>query len=915
MKHALVIFLSTLFLLCMVSPFLADDQEFFSYYVKPEIWIILDSSGSMAWDFGGPTRMEAAKDALYEVVNDPEITVRWGFATFYQYWSHNSWRGGTMTYAYRAFLQREPMADGDSTQRANISRWIDHNWGYYEVNPNGGTPIPGVLRGVRYRYQDDIHGDTTGARWCRKFYVLLLTDGEPTYGIQPSTYNRGKNARWDGNGSNVTQTWKNECYWEADSLRHTYIPYGSYPNHEQEIDIKTYVIGVGYASNTLDSIALMGGTEEYYPAGNPEELREALQEIIFDIISEATSYSGAEVTSIQEEFITQQYDAKMYICSFVPSMGSIWDGHLYAVKLQAGTYPIDSLPDSLIYWDAGDTLDAYPAANRTIYTEKNGSLLSFNAGNIDTADLNVSSSATRDSIIHIVYSGSMDSTNGYLGDIFHSTPLRIRGPNYWYEDDEFYLFRQDMNNTRDPMIYAGANDGMIHCFKDSTGEELWAFIPNPQLPYLQNLLIKHEYYQDAHIMAADIWFPDAPDDSIKQKTEWHTVMMFGGRQGGYSYSALEVTDPYSPAFMYNLNDTMVNLGETWSDPVMFKVHRNSFHRSCDRFFGFIGGGYWSDSLYDIYNPDTSPPYGNGIYAFDVYNMCEHRLNPTLGTDYWQIDPAPTYADSMGYPMPSQCAVIDTNLDSYADILYVGDVGGQLWKTNINGTDSADIVINNWEADIYFRAPKPSSPAEDSLWQPIFFPATNTWDGRRWWIFFGTGDRANVIKDSTVNRFYALIDSAWTTPITEGDLKRVSTLGPLTESEIVGPPHYKGWYIVFTDFNYTDTIGDRYGEKVASYATILLDTLVFTTFQPHELIDPCASSSGIARLYRIHYKMGSYAGTAPSQIIGTGLPQAPRFVFGMSGEGLMIINLPGEVQVWAGASLGIRRRILWWNEIQ
>jgi outer membrane protein assembly factor BamB len=31
--------------------------------------------------------------------------------------------------------------------------------------------------------------------------------------------------------------------------------------------------------------------------------------------------------------------------------------------------------------------------------------------------------------------------------------------------------------SRPLLIYAGANDGMLHAFDDSSGEELWAFIP------------------------------------------------------------------------------------------------------------------------------------------------------------------------------------------------------------------------------------------------------------------------------------------------------------------------------------------------------------------------------------------------------------------------------------------------------
>ncbi|TET76083.1 MAG: hypothetical protein E3J41_10265 [Candidatus Cloacimonadota bacterium] len=148
------------------------------------------------------------------------------------------------------------------------------------------------------------------------------------------------------------------------------------------------------------------------------------------------------------------------------------------------------------------------------------------------------------------------------------------------------------------------------------------------------------------------------------------------------------------------------------------------------------------------------------------------------------------------------------------------------------------------------------------------------------------------------------------------MKRVSNDTPLTEAEILAGT-YKGWYIVFTDYNNTDQWSGswllRYGEKVTSYPTVLMDTLIFTTFQPFDIQDPCVSASGIARLYKMYYKTGSYAIAGPSEIIGTGLPQAPRYSFDISGEGLQIITLPGEVFVQATQSLGIRRKLLWWHE--
>jgi hypothetical protein len=229
-------------------------------------------------------------------------------------------------------------------------------------------------------------------------------------------------------------------------------------------------------------------------------------------------------------------------------------------------------------------------------------------------------------------------------------------------------------------------------------------------------------------------------------------------------------------------------------------------------------------------------------------------------------------------------------------------------------DSTELIIDDWEAEIIFKAPRPVKLAEEDFWQPIFFPSTAAWDGRRWWIFFGTGDRANASKEGTINRYYAIVDSSYAEPLTEDTLKNIPNEGPLTELDLVSNK-YRGWYFLFTDFDNTDSIGKRLGEKVTSFATVLMDTLIFTTFQPYDKNDACVNANGIARLYKVHYKMGSYNGTAPSRIVGSGLPQAPRYSFTISGEGMQIINLPGEVIVLPAPNLGIRRRLLWWHEIQ
>ena len=43
-------------------------------------------------------------------------------------------------------------------------------------------------------------------------------------------------------------------------------------------------------------------------------------------------------------------------------------------------------------------------------------------------------------------------------------------------------------STRREMVYVGANDGMLHAFNSTTGEEEWAFIPPPMLQSLKSVI-------------------------------------------------------------------------------------------------------------------------------------------------------------------------------------------------------------------------------------------------------------------------------------------------------------------------------------------------------------------------------------------------------------------------------------------
>ena len=72
---------------------------------------------------------------------------------------------------------------------------------------------------------------------------------------------------------------------------------------------------------------------------------------------------------------------------------------------------------------------------------------------------------------------------GLLGDIVDSQPVYVGKPNapYLEANDPGYTinFKNDAAFAGRPVrVYVGANDGMLHAFDDSNGNEAWAFIPS-----------------------------------------------------------------------------------------------------------------------------------------------------------------------------------------------------------------------------------------------------------------------------------------------------------------------------------------------------------------------------------------------------------------------------------------------------
>ncbi|WP_426414839.1 pilus assembly protein [Aestuariirhabdus sp. LZHN29] len=328
--------------------------------------------------------------------------------------------------------------------------------------------------------------------------------------------------------------------------------------------------------------------------------------------------------------------------------------------------------------------------------------------------------------------------NGPLGDVVHSSPQYVKVPNIPYPNaigsaSKPYSSFRTANLNRQAVVYAGANDGMMHAFNADTGAEMLAFVPNEAFSKLSKLARQdytHEYIVDGTPTIVDMYFASA--------SNWKSVLAAGMGGGGRSIFALDVTDPtaFSEAnaaslFLWEYTDN--DLGYTYSQPQLVKLNN----------------GKWAAI------------FGNGYSATGTNNAKLFIVDVETGTLIKKIDTTVgSSAEPNGLSTPN---VVDDNGDFIADYVYAGDLQGNLWKFDLTGSNVA-----NWDVAIKVGgAPKPLYRAVNinNQKRPIMAqPVVNSHPlGRQfgYMVYFGTGkfieksDATNATQP--IEGFYAITD--------------------------------------------------------------------------------------------------------------------------------------------------------------
>ncbi len=469
-----------------------------------------------------------------------------------------------------------------------------------------------------------------------------------------------------------------------------------------------------------------------------------------------------------------------------------------------------------------------------------------------------------------------------LGDIVNSEALYVKKALYNYADTGYAAFKTS-TETRRAMVYVGANDGMLHAFDATTGEEVWAYIPTMVIPKLYRLADKnygndHQFYVDGSPVSGDV-----PIGGV-----WKTIIVGGLGAGGRGYYAMDVSNPASPVALWEFQDN--NLGYTLGKPEITKLK----------------DGTWVVIFASGYN-NVSP--GDGRGRLYVLNAATGALIRTIDTGVGDTTTPSGMAQIRAW-------VDRTEINNTSLRVYGGDNLGNVWRFDINN----DIGAGGYDAQLLATLRGPSGNA-----QPVTArPELGLVNGNAV-VYVGTGRYLGVtdLTDNSRQSLYAIKDTLGSTslgnPRTNNFIQQSLTNSTCPADATVCDPSQtvrlgssnavdfatnNGWYI--------DLPATR--ERANTDPQLALGTLVYTT----NIIDPDACSVGGTSFinffdYRTGGPVTSSTGVT-SVLLGNAIATRPTIVRLPSGKVISLTRLSDARTVVSripvGTVPGTTRRISW-----
>jgi type IV pilus assembly protein PilY1 len=561
-----------------------------------------DTSLSETATYGGGagTRLSAAKKVIKKIVSNTDLTSGANF--------------GLMEWGTRHNIRVKISDTGAKEIYSNVDG----------VYASGGTDLQTAMNNARNYFTSGQVPDWNLT--CSLNFLIVISDGY-----------------WSGHSSVIST---------ANQIRVAY-------------NMKTFAVGfaLGGANSNYSTLATAGGTVKPLYAANETELLAKLTDAIKQAISGRLTFTTPAVMSdvSRNNFVYQS--------TFEYAKNMQWKGSLKKYKLNTnGSF-------GAVQWDAADKLNAKSASSRNIWTpEISTGINNFTTSNRDSLKSRMfPSQAPTDTEVENLINfirgvdtydqdgdGNKTESIHKLADIYHSDLIIVGKPEALATDDgsinsqkkdSYYRSQNNYNNfkngatcggpciNRKEIVYAGANNGILHAFDASNGEELWGYIPPNVVGNLEKIPSSKAnstnaiYGIDGSPVVKDIYFDDTPNDGT-DNPRWRTILLGGLGAGGNGLYSIDITNPNSPTHLFAISNDESNkaiqhwgsnrfkndfgyaggsidpkydyrkLGEAWSTPRIIRIKVDGK----DKWVAVFGGGY---------NGAVNPNVGSAVFVMDL----------------------------------------------------------------------------------------------------------------------------------------------------------------------------------------------------------------------------------------------------------------------------------------------------------
>ncbi|TFZ00263.1 hypothetical protein EZ216_14280 [Ramlibacter humi] len=597
--------------------------------------------------------------------------------------------------------------------------------------------------------------------------------------------------------------------------------------------IRPWPVPVPDKPSTIDDMwhATLNGRGEMLTVKNSREVTGAFRRIINDVVGSPHTLSGVAVSSAYLRAGTRKYKPQ-----YVPGE---WAGMLSAIALDAATGNERNPPT--IYWqvEKGPAPDGSPVTTIPDHAARNVVTWSSMGGvNFDAAG----SGLNADLVNYVRGDASQEFRNGgyfrnrayRLGDIVNSNPVFIKeGTDFAYEKlvgnfGDYRNFVAAKAARPEGVVFVGANDGMLHGFRDSDGAEVFAYVPRAVYPDLSKLTLDpypHHYFVDGPLTDTDAYLGGT----------WKNLLLGTTGAGAKAVFALDVTNPTAlgaSKMLWEVSSTttgFANLGNVVNDVQAGITRSNDW-------VALFGNGVNSSS---------------GAASLYVVNLATGSLIREI------VVPA-----GGGNGLVGLRAVYDAERRLVG--AYGGDLQGNLWKFDLTGASGTWQVALGGQPLFAAGATQPITAA----------PAVVPHEKGGSMVIFGTGkmlESADIQGPFKRQRAYGVWDTAGfgtsggspaplsslvqqvITPVQIGTPP--TTYFQITRNTVNYAANQRGWYM---DLDSGDGQRVIYPLQRVSDGFVLLSTLSPVSATPPDVCTPSGSGSGWV------YLINAFTGSGPEK---------------------------------------------------